>query len=69
MEAAVLSAPLPAPQAVFALLAPSQPETFAVKAEAVPQAEAAPAVSTDPKAEIHEDKVSREWYIDDVVQR
>jgi tyrosinase len=60
MAANVAQAPLNA-------VAASAPLDFAVKSKAVP--DVVPAFVSKPEVEIVEDKVSREWYIDDVVQR
>jgi hypothetical protein len=50
----------------FSLTTEAQPEAFAAKAEAV---EIQAPISTAPDVKIPEEKVSREWFIDDVVQR
>jgi hypothetical protein len=50
----------------FSLAAEARPEAFAVTTEAV---NIQVPLSTAPEAHITEDKVSREWWIDDVIQR
>ncbi|KAF2731878.1 Di-copper centre-containing protein [Polyplosphaeria fusca] len=51
----------------FSLAPEAQPEAFAAKVEALPSVQAP--ISTAPEVSITEEHVSREWYIDDVVQR
>ncbi|KAH7073183.1 common central domain of tyrosinase-domain-containing protein [Paraphoma chrysanthemicola] len=51
---------------IFSLAPEAQPEDFALKVEAV--AEVQPTVSSAPEVKVPEEKVSREWYVDDQVQ-
>ena len=52
---------------IFNLLASVPSDAFAVPVD--PLSEVPAPISTDPKVNFDEDNVSREWYIDDVVQR